>query len=207
MLGFISILGVSLYAIIGGPSVGKTSIIQALKKKGEVVSEEAATDIILEERKKGNLTPWAEEGFEVRIFEEKVKREKEASQQALLSGKEAVFIDRGLLDSLHYLEVNKKEKSKEYEMIASILKELNATNRYDAIFYIEPYNGDSFNSTVTEHRHEDTQEAKRQAEEIRKIYAKTDMPLINVPPHMSPDERANFILQKAKERSKSALTK
>ncbi|MBS0585453.1 MAG: ATP-binding protein [Verrucomicrobia bacterium] len=204
MLSILSTISVSLYAIVGGPSVGKTSIIQELKNKGEIVCEEAATDIILEERRKGNTTPWTEEGFEVRIFDEKVKREKEASLLAKDQGKSTVFTDRGLLDSLYYLEINQKKSSKEYETIASVLKELHSDTRYDAVFYIEPYNGEDFTSTVTEHRHEDTAEAKKQAKHIKEIYEKTPMPLIIVPAHMTPKARANFVLEEVKALQKAS---
>ena len=79
---FLTVIDISLYAIVGGPSVGKTSIIHVLKERGEIVCEEAATDIILAEREKGNLTPWLNEGFELKIFTEKLLREQKALQKA-----------------------------------------------------------------------------------------------------------------------------
>lgn len=51
------------YILTGTPGSGKTSILQALKHQGYAVVEEAATDIIALEHRRGNLEPWRQPDF------------------------------------------------------------------------------------------------------------------------------------------------
>jgi len=51
------------YILTGTPGSGKTSILQALKHQGYAVVEEAATDIIALEQRRGNLEPWRQPEF------------------------------------------------------------------------------------------------------------------------------------------------
>src|ERR1700722_11266291 len=96
----LAVLATSLFGIIGGSSVGKTSIINALAEEGHVTCRETATDFILIEQANGHPTPWNDEGFEVKVFDEKVRREEEAYKIAKEQGKSAIFVDRGLFDQL-----------------------------------------------------------------------------------------------------------
>jgi predicted ATPase len=51
------------YILTGTPGSGKTSILVALKSQGYAVVEEAATDIIALEQRRGNLEPWRQPDF------------------------------------------------------------------------------------------------------------------------------------------------
>jgi predicted ATPase len=51
------------YILTGTPGSGKTSILVALKNQGHAVVEEAATDIIALEQRRGNLEPWTQPDF------------------------------------------------------------------------------------------------------------------------------------------------
>ncbi len=195
----ISILATSLFAIIGGPSTGKTSIINALHEEGHIICRETATDISLEEQAKGCLAPWNESGFERKVFDEKLHREIHATKLANEQNKSAIFIDRGLLDQLVYLEVLNKQESDEAKYIESKLKELNCHSRYKAIFYVEPHSGNDFQFTSNSVRCEDTQRALLIAEKLKAVYAQTGLPIITVPPNLTPKERAHFILNKTRE--------
>ena len=111
----LSLLAASLYAIIGGPSAGKTSIINELKENGQHTIEESATAIIKESLKKGIKTPWEKVGFQSDIFNLKLKLETKAHDL-----NKDVFVDRGLLDNLVYLDLGGKKNSKEYYKIPQI---------------------------------------------------------------------------------------
>lgn len=194
----ITIIATSIYAIIGGPSVGKTTIVNELDKAGEVTCSEAATDIILEKMAAGDKTPWAKEGFQTLILEKQLEREKEAIAQAKKLGRNHFFTDRGLLENLIYLELNDLQESAEYNEILKRLTELDAFNHYKAVFYVEPYNGTDFKADISGARHEDTAECLRRAKVVHDRYSKY-FEVVIVPPHMSPKERANYVLDKIHE--------
>ncbi len=196
MLNLCSILAASLLVITGGPSVGKTSIINELEEMGEITCREAATDIIADYQAKGIHKPWELSGFETEIYLEKVRREKDSVQQARLSDKNKVFTDRGLLDTLVYLEVNDKLHTQEYALVSDHLATLNLKEYYEAVFFVEPHSGSKFIADNTGVRHEDTDESLRLGEEVRKVYQNAGIPTIVVPPYMTPKERAEFILDK-----------
>ncbi len=196
MFGYLSIFAVSLYAITGGPSVGKTSIIKELENMGEMTCREAATDIISQYQSNGVSHPWELSGFESEVYFEKVTREKAALAKADDLGKKKVFTDRGLLDTLVYLETNNKLNTDEYRKVNDHLKSLPLTDHYKAAFYVEPYAGSEFIADDTGVRHENTTEALRLGLEAKRTYAKAGIPVIVVPPHMTPKQRAEFVLEK-----------
>ena len=196
MFSYLSTLAVSLYAITGGPSVGKTSIINELETMGEVICREAATDIISQYQLNGVAHPWELQGFESEIYFEKVARELSALSKAQDQGKQKVFTDRGLLDTLVYLETNNKLDTDEYVQVSNHINSLNLKDHYRAVFFVEPYAGSEFIADDTGVRHEDTTEAIRLGIEAKRIYAKAGIPVIIVPPHMTPKERADFVIEK-----------
>lgn len=51
------------YILTGTPGSGKTSVLHALKSLGYSVVEEAATDVIALEQKRGNPEPWTQADF------------------------------------------------------------------------------------------------------------------------------------------------
>lgn len=196
MLQILSTLAASLFVITGGPSVGKTSIIKELEDMGEIICEEAATDIIATYQKNGILHPWEMDNFEVEVYLEKVRREKESLYRADMLDKPFVFADRGLLDTLVYLETNNKLETNEYEHVSGHLSSLDLSDYYEAVFFVEPHSGKEFIAEQGGVRHEDTNEAIRLGEEVRKVYQKAGIPTIVVPPYMTPKERAEYVLDK-----------
>jgi predicted ATPase len=204
----LTIFATSLFPIIGGPSVGKTSIINELHKEGHVICKESATDVILEMQSKGISNPWDMCGFEIIIFDEKLKREEKAFKEAIELGKSSIYIDRGLLDQVVYLETLNKLDSYDCEYIMNEIKKIDPKTRYKAIFYVEPYQGENFElSKVSlnekgeklEVRREDTKEALILSKKLKEVYEKTGLPIYTVPAKMSPKERAEFILKKTNE--------
>ena len=83
--------------VTGGPGSGKSSLIEALEKKGFSCRKEVAREIILEYRK-DDLNPWNKrEGF-IRLVYERIFDD----LQHLLD--KPTFCDRGALDCVAYLK-------------------------------------------------------------------------------------------------------
>src|SRR5262245_17042913 len=51
------------YILTGTPGSGKTSLLHALKSRGYSVVEEAATDVIALEHRRGHPEPWMQADF------------------------------------------------------------------------------------------------------------------------------------------------
>jgi predicted ATPase len=51
------------YVLTGAPGAGKTSVLRALQKRGFAVVEEAATDVISREHRRGVAEPWQHADF------------------------------------------------------------------------------------------------------------------------------------------------
>jgi predicted ATPase len=187
----LSLLGVCLYAIIGGPSSGKTSITEELKAKGKDVIDEAASIIIKKNIAKGNLHPWGEVGFQTDIFNLQLNLE----NKALKSGKDHVFVDRGILDSLVYLKLRNQKNTEEYFSIKKLIEQENIANRYRLVFFIEPHSRENFESLQAETRCETTEESLLNSKAIFKEYSKY-YDLINIAGNLTVKERANLILEK-----------
>ena len=172
-----------------------------MQEEGHLTCRETATDLILDHQAHGHPTPWNDPGFEMEVFDEKVRREEEAHKLALLEGKSEIFIDRGILDQLVYIEILGKQDTDEAKYIQKKLQELNPASRYKAIFIVEPHTSSHFELTKAEFRRETSSEALVIAQKLAEVYAKTGLPIIIVPPNMTPKERAQFILAKTKELS------
>lgn len=187
-------MSVDIYAIVGGASVGKTSIINILKERGEIVCAEAATDLILDARERGNYAPWEDDGFEFQVLQEKLYREQAAIDKALSLNKTMIFTDRGLLDNVVYLQLKGKTHTQEYEKVMQHVGVVEDFNRYKRVFYVEPHSKQDFISEISGARYEETNDALMIGSEIKKIYQKTSMPFSIVATQTSPTERADFIL-------------
>jgi predicted ATPase len=68
------------YILTGTPGSGKTSIITELGLKGYCIIQEAATDVINEEQKSGNLEPWKLPDFVEKIVQVQKLRQLEAEK-------------------------------------------------------------------------------------------------------------------------------
>jgi len=70
------------YILTGTPGSGKTSLLHALKSQGYSVVEEAATDVIAFEQRRGNPEPWIQADFIDTIIRLQQQRQLEASMSA-----------------------------------------------------------------------------------------------------------------------------
>lgn len=166
-----------IYVISGGPSTGKTSVINELGKEFKILKEAARELGDKDSRFKGKSVKGLNmEKFQNAIFEFQKKQLEE------LKGKnEIVFSDRGLGDTLAYYKIN---KLKIPEGVIEYAKEF----RCAGIFILEPlnfYEKDDF-------RQENREEQERIHNLIIKTYEELGYKPIIVP-FMGVEKRVSFI--------------
>lgn len=93
------------YIITGGPGTGKTSIINCLATLGYVVMPEAATDIIEEGLRQNIEKPWRADDYHIKVYALIEKRKQEAQN----SNAPVIFFDRGHLDGISYILLQKRK--------------------------------------------------------------------------------------------------
>lgn len=92
-----------LHVLTGGPGSGKSTLIEALGRRGIATSAEVGRAIIREQLASGGTAlPWSDH---LAFAEQMVVREVEAHQAALAIGK-AVVLDRGVPDVIGFLRVS-----------------------------------------------------------------------------------------------------
>ena len=166
--------------LAGGPSTGKTSVLNELKKLGFKCYEESARDILSEYEKKGSsfkLNP-------IRISEEILKKRDKDYTEArdILCKNNIVFFDRGIHEITAYLRsINSSE-----EYWEELLKNYD----YDMVFFFPSWK-DIY--TKDKNRVEEYEEANRISPYIDKVYEESSIPKIKVP-YESINERVAFIL-------------
>lgn len=87
----------NFFLLTGGPGVGKTTLIEELRRRGERVVEESHRRLIREEVARGGTAlPWVDET----AYLARAAREDIAIFEAMTDVEERVFFDRGIIDSL-----------------------------------------------------------------------------------------------------------
>lgn len=87
----------NFFLLTGGPGVGKTALIEDLRRRGERVVEETHRRIIREEVARGGTAlPWLDEA----AYLAKAARQDIAIFEEMADVGARVFFDRGVLDSL-----------------------------------------------------------------------------------------------------------
>lgn len=182
-------LAAAMYVLTGGSSVGKTTIINELEKRGEPVIHEAAADWIASRINEGINEFWKEDHLGYNILMLQLEREKK-----FLEFNGRVFIDRGIFDNHAYAMHYNLAGTKTLSLINEALEGIDLNNRYSAIFYILPYR-DDFIPTNTEIRRDTMKEVGELQAALYAIYSRHKNFII-VPGNMSPEKRADFILDK-----------
>ena len=153
------------YVITGGPSVGKTTTLNELFRRGYRVIHETARAIVDEQLKKGGKTlPWTNPvKFQEEIARRQVKLEKTIKE------KEIVFLDRGLADGAAYYIIHGFEPPKELLRISK--------KRYAKVFILDPLP----KYTTTYYRKEDKKLALKEHKLVIDIYERLGYKIIRVP--------------------------
>lgn len=87
----------NFFLLTGGPGVGKTALIEELRRRGERVVEETHRRVIREQAASGGTAlPWLDQ----EAYLARTAREDIAIFEALAGVEDRVFFDRGIIDSL-----------------------------------------------------------------------------------------------------------
>lgn len=169
------------YIITGGPGAGKTSIINYLAKQGYMTMPEAATEIIEYDIKQGIEKPWRFNNYHSRV----AHLNKQRQTQALKSEAPVIFFDRGHLDGITYILLQKRELCQDViDFVKSSMGFFDAT-----IFFIESLGfcqqGFARNETL--------EEALEKSYHLEHNYLKLGYTIIKIPIG-SVEERAEKII-------------
>ena len=167
------------YVITGGPSTGKTTIINLLTEKGYKTTIEHARHYIDTMKEEGRTVE------EIRANKRKFQLgvlDMQIEQEAELSPSDTVFLDRAIPDAMAYYRFLKLEYDK---ILLDAMKEV----AYKKIFILDrlPFVNDYA-------RTEDEQAQKLIHQLIIEVYQSLEFPVVFVPV-ISPDERVEFILK------------
>jgi|TARA_B100000214_G_C23956224_1_gene622976 predicted ATPase len=166
--------------LAGGPSTGKTSVLNKLKKLGFKCYDESAREILSEYEKKGSsfrLNP-------IKVSEEILKKRDKDFTEArdILCKNNIVFFDRGIHEITAYLRsINSSE-----EYWEELLKNYD----YDMVFFFPSWKDIYIKD---KNRVEEYEEATRISPYIDKVYEESSILKIKVP-CTSINERVDFIL-------------
>lgn len=168
--------------LAGGPSTGKTSIINRLKKNGYQCFDEAAREILSNFNEKGGRF----KSNPIEISNEiLIKRDFDFKSSKNIKCKDnLVFFDRGVHEITAYL----RSIDKSDEFWENIIQNYN----YDIIFIFPPWEKIY---TKDLNRIEDFEEAKKISPFIFEIYSNNFEKFIEVP-KLSLEERVKFILER-----------
>jgi len=174
------------YVITGGPSSGKTTLINELSKLGFHIIPETARLLIDKERDKGKSIKELHQdiiNFQRKILKTRIKMEAHAPKDKI------VFFDRGIPDCLAYykfLEMDKKGMDEK-----EILK-FCKNKKYEKIFLLEQLKFEK-----DDVRFEDDEVANKVSDLLDETYSKLGYEVIKIP-SMPIKDRLKFILSHLK---------
>lgn len=107
-----------LYVITGGPGVGKTTLLSALKNKGFLVVPEDARRIIKEQMQiNGESLPWKNKTLYAELmFEASLNTYQKIVNETYAK---TVFFDRGILDTICYRNMENMPVSEELNKLVN----------------------------------------------------------------------------------------
>ncbi|WP_228728579.1 AAA family ATPase [Chryseobacterium endalhagicum] len=173
------------YIITGGPGVGKTTLLDEFSRNGFLTVEEEARRIIKEQVSiDGDGLPWRnKELYAQLMFEASVKTYQKIKAETA-SG--IVFFDRGLLDTICYMDMENIPVVQEKERI---IREIMYSKN---VFILPPWKDIYENDTE---RKQDWNEAVFTFKKMKETYLKYGYMVIEVPKD-TVQKRCTFILDR-----------
>ncbi len=167
--------------LIGGPSTGKTTLLNHLQSLGYPCLEEISRDVIKNAQKQGVDQLFLENPllFSQLLRDARIEQWKKAGGYA----NEHVFIDRGIPDTVAYMEYIGQE-------YPDAFREACKTFRYDVIFILPTWK--EIHVTDGE-RYESFEEAQRIQQYLLKTYKNYGYDPIEIPTG-NIEERSDFIV-------------
>lgn len=166
--------------ITGGPSTGKSSIINELKSNGLTCIDEVSREVILEAREKGveHLFITSPILFSKILLEKRIQQYQDAEKNKSRS----IFFDRSIIDIVAYLNFAKTKHTIDFD---TCLKD----KKYDLVFICPPWK--EIHKTDNE-RYESFEEAKLVHAELILCYESYGYTTIEIPKG-NIKERTQFI--------------
>ncbi|MFL1895459.1 AAA family ATPase [Aquimarina sp. 2-A2] len=168
--------------ITGGPSTGKTTVIDYLDSIGEVCLHEISRAVTLKAQEEGITQLFLENPtlFSQRLLDGRIKQFHEATDIK----HSRIFLDRGIPDVIAYMNYSNTNNPDNF-------LEACATHRYDYVFLLPPWK--EIHVTDNE-RYEDFEQAQKIHECLEKTYTELGYACIEVP-FGTIEERSTFILE------------
>lgn len=164
--------------ISGGPSVGKTTIIDALEKLNHPVLHEISTAMI----KEGVLSPQLQRD----AFQKELLRRQLAGEARLLKLKKLCFLDRGLLDGMAYYELDGMAVPPVFDTLD--------ISHYALVLLLEELPVFDYNRV----RFEDLEFTKRITPVIEGYYKSRGIPVVRIPA-VPVEERVQIVLSETRK--------
>lgn len=175
----------NFYVITGGPGVGKTTLLEELKRRNYEIVPEVARELIKEQQKdNGKALPWKNKNlYKEMMFDRSISSFEEIDRTT--NKKELIFFDRGFLDSICYANIIQSETS-------DLMKSYAESWRYNKnVFMLPPWQ--EIYETDNE-RKQDWKEAVLTFEKMSETYRNYGYEIIEIP-KKSVSERADFVLE------------
>ena len=167
--------------LIGGPSMGKSTLIEALKEKGHPCMPEISREVTKAAQQQGVEQLFLTEPL---LFSELLLRARiKQFEQALTFDAPFVFIDRGIPDTVAYMDYIGQSYTQEFTTACK-------TYIYDAVYLLPPW--EEIHTTDSE-RYEDFEHAKALHHALLSTYQAYGYKPIEVPKASVP-QRSAFIL-------------
>lgn len=171
-----------IVVLIGGPSSGKTTLIEALKQKGHTCYPEVSREVIKEAQEQGIEQLFLENPL---LFSELLlEGRKKQFKEALNEESNIVFLDRGIPDVLAYMHYIG-------DSYPSFFDKACQEHTYTAIFVLPPWEEIYVSDTE---RYENYEQAVLIHEHLLETYKSYGYSIIEVPKD-TVENRVNFIMK------------
>ena len=168
------------YVITGGPSAGKTTLIEALELRGAHVEHESARIVIdkaIADGKTIDTIRGDEKAFQDYVYTHKYAREQR------LDPNELIFFDRGLQDTYAYHTLHS------FPIDPVVQKQMDAAE-YRKVFLLQPYDYE-----LDYARTESREEQEQLLELLYEAYTRSNTPIEIVPSFPTKEERIAYFFE------------